>query len=78
MENQKFEPAKRLKKPDGTVAYSWEGKLHNWEDAALIHPDGKKEYHLHGIKYTFEQWKEVRKNREGLPFYKNPAFKVRT
>ena len=77
MENKKFEPSKRLKKPDGTIAYSWEGKLHNWDDAALIHPDGKKEYYIHGIKYTLDGWKEARKNREGLPFYKQSGMNIR-
>ena len=47
-------------------------KYHNWEGPALI-PEGndrKREYYLHGIKYTEEGWKEARRNREGLPWYK--------
>jgi hypothetical protein len=73
----KYEFTKKLKKADGTVAYVWEGKLHNWEGPALIHPDGKKEYHLHGIPYTLDGWKEARRNREGLPFYKQSGMNVR-
>jgi hypothetical protein len=68
----KYEPSKKLTKADGTVAYVWEGKLHNWEGPALI-PEGdnrKREYHIHGIKYTEDGWKEARRNREGLPWFK--------
>ena len=43
---QKLEPTRRLKKPDGTIVYVWNGKLHNSDDAAVIHPDGKKEWWL--------------------------------
>jgi hypothetical protein len=39
---------------------------HNMEEAALIHPNGKKEYHIHGIQYSHDDWKERRRNREGL------------
>ena len=70
--NEKYEPSKKLTKADGTIAYIWEGKLHNWEGPALI-PEGdnrKREYHIHGVKYTEEGWKEARRNREGLPWYK--------
>ena len=32
MEDKKpFPQSKRLKKVDGTIAYVWDGKLHNWE-----------------------------------------------
>ena len=57
--NKKFEASKKLTKADGTIAYVWEGKLHNWEGPALI-PGGdnrKREYHIHGIQYTEENWK---------------------
>ena len=38
MTKQKFDKPRRLIKPeDGTIAYSWEGKLHNWVGPALIH-----------------------------------------
>jgi hypothetical protein len=36
MENKKFEPTKKLTKADGTIAYVWEGKYHNWDGPALI------------------------------------------
>ena len=34
-----------------------------------------KEYYLNGIKYSEEDWKAIRKGREGLPWYKNPAMR---
>ena len=35
----------------------------------------KKEYYLNGIEYSYEIWNEIRKGREGLPWYKKPAPK---
>ena len=74
---QPFPQSKRLKKADGTIAYVWDGKLHNWEGPALI-PEGnnrKKEYYLYGMQKTLDEWKEMRKQREGLPYYKNQSMK---
>ena len=34
-----------------------------------------KEYYLNGIQYDFDTWNEIQKGKEGLPWYKNPAFK---
>ena len=73
-----FPQSRRLVKPDGTVAMTWDNKLHNWEGPALITPEGKKEYYLYGKKMTLEQWEEARKNREGLPWYKNASMKGAT
>tara|TARA_B100000768_G_C11174567_1_gene330234 strand:+ start:528 stop:785 length:258 start_codon:yes stop_codon:yes gene_type:complete len=69
--------SQRLKKADGTIAYIWDGKLHNWEGPALI-PEGnerKAEYHLYGIQYSKEDHKEAIRNQTGLPWYKQPAPK---
>ena len=74
---EKWEASKRLKKPDGTIAVVWEGKLHNWDGPAYI-PQGnerKAEYHIYGIKYSKEEWKDRRRQREGLPNYKNQSMK---
>ena len=65
-----FPQSRKLKKADGTIAYVWDGKLHNWEGYALI-PEGIEkngEYHLYGIKHTKEEWKEARSQREGLTY----------
>ena len=50
--------------------------LHSEEGPALINEEQKKkEYHLNGIEYDFDTWNEIIKGQEGLPWYKNPAFK---
>lgn len=77
MSNTKYQSSRKLSKSDGTVMYIWEGKLHNWEGPAFI-PEGdnrKREYYLYGIKYSEKEWKERCSQREGLPWYKNAAFK---
>jgi len=78
-DKNKFQPSKKLTKADGTVAYVWEGKLHNWEGPALI-PEGnnrKREYYLNGIQYSEAEWKERVKGRDGLPWYKGSGAKAR-
>lgn len=55
-------------------------KFHNWGGPAIL-PQRKdsefltKEYHLHGIQYSEEDYLEILREREGLPFYKQAAFK---
>ena len=78
-ENQKYQPSRKLTTADGTIMYTFDGKLHNWEGPALI-PEGnkrKREYYLNGIKMTEAQWKEALKNREGLPWYKGANAQAR-
>lgn len=76
---QKYPKSRKLIKPeDGTIAYTWDGKLHNWEGPALI-PEGnvkKAEYYLYGLQKTLEDWNETRSQREGLPYYKNQSMKA--
>ena len=80
MENTKFEPSKKMTRADGTIAYIFDNKLHNWEGPALI-PEGnnrKREYYLNGIQLTESEWKSARKEREGLPWYKGASGKGAT
>ena len=50
--------------------------LHDEEGPALVNKEQRrKEYYLNGIEYDFETWNEIQKGKEGLPWYKNPAFK---
>ncbi len=75
--NRKYAPSRKLTKADGTIAYVFDNKLHNWEGPALL-PQGdtrKREYYLNGIQLTEDQWKEIRKEREGLPWYKQASSK---
>jgi uncharacterized protein YecA (UPF0149 family) len=59
------------------------GKYHNWEGPAVEPIEGeqtefKKEYYLYGLQLTQEEWSEARKDREGLPWYKNPSMRGTT
>jgi hypothetical protein len=72
---------KRLKQADGTIAYyatiNGERKLHNYDGPALI-PQGNKrlaEYYVWGVKKTKEQWENIKKDGEGIPFYKSSVGK---
>lgn len=79
MENEKYQPSRKITTADGTVMYMFDGKLHNWEGPALL-PQGdnrKREYYINGIKMSQEQWKEALKGREGLPWYKGSGAKAR-
>ena len=61
--------ARALQMGDRTVFHSEEGP-------ALINKEQRrKEYYLNGIEYTEDEWNEIRKGREGLPWYKNPSMK---
>ena len=75
---QEYPKSKKLIKPeDGTIAYTWDGKLHNWDGPALL-PEGKRknaEYYLYGMQKTKEEWNEMKSQREGIPFYKNQSMK---
>ena len=50
--------------------------FHDEEGPALINKEQKrKEYYLNGIEFVYDDWNEIQKGREGLPWYKNPAMK---
>ena len=70
---------KKITTKDGTIMITWENKLHSWDSAALIPQGNKKlaEYYLHGVKYSKKEWDSLRKERTGLPFYKQSGMKVR-
>jgi hypothetical protein len=72
-----FPKSRKLKSADGTVAYIWDGKLHNWDGPAYIPQGNNKlaEYHLYGIKRSKEEWNETKQQREGLPYYKNQSMR---
>ena len=53
--------------------------FHSEDGPALINKEQKiKEYYLNGIEYTFDDWNEIMKGKEGLPWYKNPSMKGTT
>lgn len=58
-------------------------KLHNWDGPAVEPIEGEecklgKQYHLYGQQMDYETWSETRKEREGLPWYKNPSMRGTT
>ena len=73
----KLEGVRRLKKPDGTIIYVLNGKLHNWEEPAVIHPDGKKEYWLFGFQYTKDEFMDHKRDSNGIPPAKDPRYETR-
>jgi hypothetical protein len=69
---------KRLKTQDGSIVYSLDGKMHNWDGPAYI-PQGNKrasEYWLFGFKYTKDQFEDRKKDCNGVPFHKTSAGKA--
>ena len=67
---------------DGTktqaIALDMNGRVvfHNEEGPALINKEQKrKEYYLNGIEFTYDDWNEIMKGKEGLPWYKTAAGK---
>ena len=78
MENKEFK-SRKITTADGTIMYTFAGKLHNWEGPALI-PEGnmkKREYYLNGIKHTEAEYKDALRRREGLPWYKGSSANAR-
>lgn len=73
---QKLE-SRRLRKADGTIIHTWNGKIHNHDDAAIIYPDGKKEYYLFGFKYTKDEWMDRKREEKGVPPAKDPKYDTR-
>ena len=62
-----------------TLEINGENKLHNWEGPALINKKQKlKEYYLNGIQYTIDEWKDIKKSGEGLPWYKQSGNTIKT
>ena len=67
---------------DGTktqaIALDMNGRVvfHNEEGPALINKGQKrKEYYLNGIEFTYDDWNEIMKGKEGLPPSQKPAPK---
>ncbi len=73
----KSEGVKKLKKPDGTTVFVLDGKLHNWEEPAVIHPDGKKEYWLFGYQYSKDEFMDRKRDTNGIPPAKDPKYDTR-
>ena len=58
------------------IDLGYKAVFHDEDGPALINKEQKrKEYYLNGIEYDYDTWNEIMKGKEGLPWYKNPAFK---
>ena len=68
---------KKMKTVDGKIIYTLDGKLHNWDEPAIIHPDGKKEYYLFGFKYTKDEFMDRKRDSNGVPPAKDPKYDTR-
>ena len=66
---------KKYTSTEGVVRYMKDGKLHNWEGPAVVHPDGKVEYFINGFEHTKDSWKKARKSGIGLPWFKSSMGK---
>ena len=50
--------------------------FHDEKGPALINKEQRrKEYYLNGIEFTYDDWNEIMKGKEGLPWYKQAAAK---
>jgi hypothetical protein len=72
-----LEGVKKIKLKDGTIMYYLNGKPHNWEEPAIIHPNGKKEYWLFGFQYTKDEFIERKRDTNGIPPAKDPKYDTR-
>ena len=62
-----------------TLEINGENKIHSWDGPALINIEQKKkEWYLNGIQYTMDEWKDIKKSGEGLPWYKQSGSTVKT
>ena len=62
-----------------TLEINGENQLHNWKGPAIVNEEQrKKEYYLNGIQYSLDNWKYIKKEREGLPWYKQSGNTVKT
>ena len=58
------------------IDYNGRAVFHNDDGPALINKEQKrKEYYLNGIEFTYDDWNEIIKGKEGLPWYKTAAAK---
>ena len=66
---------KKLKTSDRTIVYYLDGKMHNFDGPAYL-PQGNKraaEYYVFGMKFTKDQFDNIKKDNNGVPFYKTAA-----
>ena len=61
------------------IDYGHKAVFHSEDGPALVNKEQRrKEYYLNGIEFTYDDWNEIMKGKEGLPWYKKPAPKGTT
>ena len=77
IDESEYPKTRKLVNPKtGDVAICWGNKFHNWDGPAFF-PKGNErqgEYYLYGIRYEVEEWREMKKQWDGLPWYKTPSI----
>jgi hypothetical protein len=73
---------KKLKTKDGSIVYyvniKGVNKMHSFDGPAYL-PQGNRraaEYYVFGIKFTKDQFDNIKKDNNGVPFYKTAAAKA--
>jgi hypothetical protein len=67
-------------KSEGRTIYYFDNPdrrvFHNWDGPAIVYNDksSKDEYYLFGQKMTKEEWAETKRDFNGIPPSKNPAY----
>ena len=71
--------SKTITTADGTKMIIFDSRLHSWDGPAIKYKDPKKkdEYYLYGFKKTKDEWKEAKRDWEGLPPDKSSSVKSR-
>ena len=72
--------SKTITTADGTKMTLFNGKLHSWDHAAIQYPkDPKKkdEYYLYGLRKTKDEWKEAKRDWNGVSPEHNSQVKSR-
>jgi hypothetical protein len=64
---QTFPKSRKLIKPDGTIAYTWDNKLHNWDGPALIPEGNTKKQNI--IFMVFKKQRRMERNEKSKRRY---------
>lgn len=80
MKKQNEYKTKTFISPDRIQRTIFDSKLHNWEGPAVIYPKEMKkkdEYYLYGLRKSKDEWKEAKRDWNGVSPEHNPQVKSR-
>jgi hypothetical protein len=66
-------------KSEGKTIYYFDNEdrrvFHNWDGPSIVYDDKTKdEYYIFGQKMSLEEWKETKRDFNGIPPSKNSAY----